>query len=388
MTPDNSLIQQTYADYRSHFGGEPEVAAFAPGRIEVLGNHTDYNEGYVLSAAIDLGTCFLAARSPGSRCALYAPDVGEEDVFDAGSFSPSDTHRWANYIKGVIAGLRSHSAIGGLVGCFRSNLPIASGLSSSAALEISSALAIAHLFNAEIPPLELARIGQSAEHHFAGVRCGLLDQVTSLFGKQDELVMMDFRTLAIQTVPLGRDACFVVCNTGVKHTLVDSAYNERRAKCEEAATFFNSVLPRPIGALRDVTWAEWEQHSKAMDPDAARRSAHVIGENERVLKGMDLLRHGQLPEFGQLMFSSHASSREYFENSCAELDYIVEQASSLNGVLGARLSGGGFGGSALLLVHERSAADVSWKIADLYADRFGKHCEVRRVSASAGAHML
>lgn len=354
----------------------------------MLGNHTDYNEGYVLSAAIELGTCFLAARSSNSTCTLYAPDVDEEETFSADSISPSAAHPWANYIKGVFAELSSRSGTGGFTGCFRSNLPIASGLSSSAALEMSSALALARLFSIDVAPVELAGIGQSAEHNFAGVRCGLLDQITSLFGEDGHLVMTDFRSLDIRTVPLGSNVCFVVCNTGVKHTLVDSAYNERRSKCEDASAFFNSVLPRPIRALRDVTWSEWEQHRKTMEPATAHRSAHVIGENERVLEGMRLLDRGELPKFGRLMFDSHTSSREHFENSCVELDYIVEQAASLDDVLGARLSGGGFGGSALLLVRKESACVVSGKIADLYAGRFHRNCEVRRVSASAGARVL
>jgi len=200
--------------------------------------------------------------------------------------------------------------------------------------------------------------------------------------------MSDFRTLRVENVPLGEDACFLMCNTNAKHSLVSSKYNERRAKCEEAARFFASTLPHPVKALRDVTWEEWEKCSANMDPEAAKRAAHVIGENTRVLKGRELLNHGDLTGFGRLMFESHESSFANFENSCPELDFLVTAAKSIPGVLGARLSGGGFGGSAVVLLHPRDAAAASQALATAYQEEFGQSCDARVIKPSAGARIV
>jgi galactokinase len=357
--------------------------------VEVLGNHTDYNEGYVLSAAINFGTFFLAAPAPDAGCRLVAADVGEESRFNALSPAPVRDRFWANYVIGVLAGLRAHGAVRqGFHGMFMGDVPLGAGLSSSAALEISSALALSSLYGITVDKIELARIGQAAEHQFAGVKCGLLDQISSLFGRGDALVMSDFRTLDVKAVPMGHEACFLMCNTQAKHTLADGAYNERRAKCEEAAAFFAAALPHPVKALRDVSWAEWERLAPRMDPLAARRAAHPIGENERVLKGQALLAAGRLEEFGGLMFASHDSSRRYFENSCPELDFLVDTAARIPGVLGARLSGGGFGGSAVMLIRPRDAEVVSHALNQAYTRQFGHDCDIRVIAPSDGATLV
>jgi len=386
---DSHLLIKAARLFRSHFGRDHAVAAYAPGRVEVLGNHTDYNEGCVLSAAINLGTFFLAAPADGAICRLIAGDIMEEATFDAAAPVPSAASAWANYCKGVLAGLSGHGRSGGgFLGLFLGNLPLGAGLSSSAALEMSAAKALCALYGIALDPITLARIGQTAEHEFAGVKCGLLDQITSLFGREKMLVMSDFRSLAVENVPLGDGVCFLMCNTNAKHALVDGAYNERRRKCEEAARFFASVLKHPVTALRDVSWAEWQEHSGRMDPLAARRAAHPIGENERVLNGRELLRQGNLEAFGQLMFDSHRSSREHFENSCRELDFLVDTARKVPGVLGARLSGGGFGGSAVLLVHPRDAAVIGQAMTTAYRREFGHPCDIRVITPSAGARLV
>jgi galactokinase len=271
---------------------------------------------------------------------------------------------------------------------FLGDVPLGSGLSSSAALEISTGLALARLYGIAVDPLRLARIGQAAEHRFAGVRCGLLDQVSSLFGRKDCLVETDFRNLTVGSVPLGEDACFLMCNTHARHALVDGEYNERRAACEAAAAHFARVLPHPVRALRDVSWAEWESHRGGLDQTMARRAAHPIGENERVLRAARSLAAGDLAALGREMFASHESSRRYFENSCPELDAIVEAAQSIPGVLGARLSGGGFGGSAVVLVHPRDAESATAALDAAYARRFGKPCETRLIRPSDGARVV
>jgi galactokinase len=253
---------------------------------------------------------------------------------------------------------------------------------------MAATLALGSVLKVDLEPRDIARLGQTAEHEYAGVRCGLLDQITSLFGRESALVETDFRTLSVSTVPLAPDLEFLIANTAVKHNLVDSAYNERRAKCEEAARFFAGVLPHPVNALRDVSPAEWRAFAGQMDPVTARRSAHVVGEIDRVQRGAELLKRGKWREFGELMFESHESSRTQFENSCPELDHLVATAHSIPDVLGARLSGGGFGGSAVVLVSCSAAEAVAGQLVASYRQAFGHPCEVLSIRASEGARLL
>ena len=384
-----ALYQTASARFAETFGHPHTVAAYAPGRVEVLGNHTDYNEGFVLSAAINYGTFFLASPSQDARCRLLAADVVEEDGFEVSAPKPAEAHPWANYVKGVVAGLGARGQLDpGFNGLFLGDVPLGSGLSSSAALEMSAGLALCALYRLDVNSIDLARIGQWSEHEYVGAKVGLLDQISSLFAESNHLVMSDFRSLEISTLPLGKDACFLICNTNVKHHLVDSEYNERRANCEQAAAYFASVLAHEVTALRDVSMAEWHAHQANMDPLAAKRSAHVIGENERVLSGRELLEASDLEGFGRLMFESHESSRNRFENSCPELDSIVDSARRIPGVMGARLSGGGFGGSAVLLIHPRDAEMAAAAVAKAYERRYGTGCDVRTITPSAGARVV
>ena len=375
--------------FAEHFGQAHKIAAYAPGRVEVLGNHTDYNEGFVLSAAINFGTYFLVSPSDDTTCRLVAGDLMAGVTFDVNSPAPVTENTWANYVIGVLAGLQEHGETQtGFNGMFLGNIPLGAGLSSSAALEMCSGLALGKLYGIEVDALGMAKIGQKAEHQYAGVKCGLLDQVSSLFGRENSLVMTDFRSLEVQTLPMGDDVAFLMCNTKAKHALVDGEYNERREHCEAAAAYFKDVLAHPVDALRDVSWAEWEEHESKMEPLAAKRAAHPIGENERVLEGRKLLDAGDLVGFGKLMFASHDSSVSYFENSCAELDTIVNAAKATPGVLGARLSGGGFGGSVVALIHPRDAETVSHAINVVFEKAHGHPCDICVITPSVGAHMI
>lgn len=385
---NEKVFTELKAKFKKHFSCEHTVAAYAPGRFEVLGNHTDYNEGYVLSAAINFGTFFVAAPSEDSTCRLVAGDIMEEVSFDAASPARSDK-MWANYVIGVLAGLQKHGkTVKGFKGMFLGNIPLGAGLSSSAALEVTSGLALASLYSIKVDNLELAKIGQKAEHEYAGVKCGLLDQISSIFGKEKSFIMSDFRSLKVETISIGDDACFLMCNTKAKHALVDGEYNERRQKCEEAAEFFKEKLDHPVTALRDVSWAEWEKLSPAMEPVTAKRAAHPIGEDERVMEGKQILKNGDLDAFGKLMFQSHDSSVNYFENSCPELDTIVNAAKKIPGVMGARLSGGGFGGSVVVLLHPRDVEVVSKAINSVYKKTYGHPCDISVITPSAGAMVL
>lgn len=381
------LQQVLEKKFAETFGAEPAVVAHAPGRIEVLGNHTDYNEGYVLSAAIDCGTFFAASPRADGQVRLVAGDIMDGVEFPAAAPERTTEHMWSNYVKGCLAGLNARFGAPerGFDAMFLGNVPLGSGLSSSAALETSSVFAMARLRGADVPPLDAALIGQKAEHDFAGVKCGLLDQATSVFGKAGHLVMSDFREKTFKQVAFPEDVCFLMCNTNAKHALVDGAYNERRECCERAARFFAAALDHPVSALRDVSWDEWLAHRSQMPELDAKRSAHPIGEDGRVLAGVELLREGDVESFGRLMFESHDSSRNYFENSCPELDTVVDAAKAIPGVLGARLSGGGFGGSAVVLVRKRDAEAAAAAIRHAYAHRHGDRCDTRTAICSDGA---
>lgn len=376
-------------NYIEKFGREPETVSYAPGRVEILGNHTDYNEGYVLSAAINYGTFFAISPREDKEAHLVAGDIMEEVVFDVNNPQASKDCMWSNYVKGVLSGFNSiKPADKGFDAMFLGNIPLGSGLSSSAALEVAAGMAFSKFFNVDVDKLTLAKIGQKSEHEYAGVKCGLLDQVSSIYGKKDCLVWSDFRTFDIKNVEMGSNICFLMCNTNAKHALVDGAYNERRQKCEQAAAFFATVLDHPVAALRDVSWAEWMKHRHDMDALAAKRAAHPIGEDERVLTAIELLRNHDVEGFGKLMFESHDSSRNYFENSCPELDVLVDAAQELPGVLGARLSGGGFGGSVVVLVNPDDAESITTSLRNVYANKFGIRCDVRVIKCSDGASIV
>ncbi|MBR1609591.1 MAG: galactokinase [Kiritimatiellae bacterium] len=376
--------------FRALYGRAPTVVARAPGRVEVLGNHTDYNEGYVLSAAIDLGTCFAVAPREDGVARVTAGDVMRTVETSAAAPEKQPGESWSDYVLGCLAGLNARFGAPdrGFDAMFLGDIPLGSGLSSSAALECGAILALAKVRGVELPPLDVARMGQKAENEWAGVKCGLLDQASSVFGRENHLVMSDFRTCEFKPVAFPDDVLFLVCNTHARHALVDGAYNERRECCERAARFFAAALDHPVRALRDVSWNEWLAHRDDMDELAAKRSAHPIGEDERVLSGVELLRDGDVESFGRLMFESHESSREYFENSCPELDVVVEEASKVPGVFGARLSGGGFGGSAVALVRRRDAETAAAAISSAYARKCGSPCEVRALLCSDGARVV
>ncbi|MEG1552819.1 MAG: galactokinase [Kiritimatiellia bacterium] len=386
---NQEIYTQLIEKYKAHFGVAPTVVAYAPGRIEVLGNHTDYNEGYVFSAAINYGTFFAVAPNTEGHHRVVAGDLMHEVVFPLTDAKPVTKDTWANYVIGTVAGLSKIQPLpNGLNGMFLGNIPLGAGLSSSAALEMCTGKAVCRLYGIHVDTATLAKIGQAAEHHYAGCNCGLLDQLSSLCGADGKLVKTDFRTLTVETVDIGSDVCFLMCDPNAKHALVDGEYNARRKACEAAVIHFAQKLSHPVRALRDVTLAEWSAHKAELDPIVANRAAHPIGEDERVLEGATLLARGDVTAFGQLLFDSHESSRTKFENSCNEIDHVVAIAKSTKGVLGARISGGGFGGSAVVLVNSCDAAQAAKTIAQKYEEAYGKPCSVSRIQPSQGASIV
>jgi galactokinase len=365
-----SLHKQVVESFTQAFGRAPTVVARAPGRLEVLGNHTDYNEGFVISCAIDRATWFAAAPLPGREAIVRLAADGREARFHLDQLGTPVRGDWANYVKGIVVELqRRQLPVGGFQACLIGDVPLSAGMSSSAALEMATALALGALNQIVLPKPEWARIGQACENHYVGAKTGLLDQFTSLMGQADQLVYIDFRTLAVENVPVPPGAVFVVANSGVKHDLTIE-YNERRQRCEEAAAALARRYPG-VRTLRDVTNAQLDAAKADMDIMAWRRAKHIVGENERVHAGRRALAAGDLAAFGQLLRASHLSSISYFENSCPELDILVASGQALPGCYGARLSGGGFGGISIHLVARDQAESYCQRLATAWHSRTG-----------------
>ena len=392
---NQAVYDELVAKYEKMYGKKPDIVAYAPGRIEVLGNHTDYNEGYVFSAAIDKGTFFAVAPSADDTVEIFATDIGAAGEVWKGKLADvkkvEQGATWANYPLGTFAWLFAGDATKaqkGFKAVFGGNIPLGAGLSSSAALEMATALALQKIYGTSFDKTELAKIGQKAEHTFAGCPCGLLDQASSMYGQDGALVKSDFRFNTFESVSMGPKVAFMMVKSNAKHALVDGAYASRRQACEDAAKYFASVLRKQVTHLRDVTMAEWVLYRGGLSETTAKRAVHPIGEDERVLQGAALLEKGDLKGFGGLMYDSHESSRNWFENSCEELDTIVDAAKAIPEVYGARLSGGGFGGSCCLLVDPTAADKIAAAITKEYKAKHGDEPVCSLIKPSQGAHLV
>jgi len=340
--------------------------SYAPGRVELLGNHTDYNEGVVLSAAIDRGVTLTGDRTGSSRISLCDPKFGLTYEADTTALAPNKEHEWSNYLLGVVDVFqKSGIAVGGFSAEIQSNLPLGAGLSSSAALEVSTAVLLQKLFGLTLDRLQIAKLCRRAENEFVGVNCGLLDQASSAFGKAGHAIFLDCRAETVETIPFPKGVELLITQCGVPHRLSGGEYNER---------------------LRDVTSAQLEAGKAALPELSYRRAAHVVGENERVMAGIESLRNGDVKHFGALMFASHESSRHHFENSAPELDALVEIAHGLPGVLGSRLTGGGFGGATVTLLEREHAAAIKEALVAQYHAQTGNTAIAHLCEIADGAH--
>ena len=357
------------------------IVSRAPGRVELLGNHTDYNEGVVLSAAINYAVTTRGETLAERRAVVSSSFSSELIEAPLDALAPLEGNSsWANYVLGVAAILREEGyGLGGFNMQVESDLPAGAGLSSSAALEVATAKLLTKLYSLEIDPLQLAKICRRAENDFVGVQCGLLDQVSSVFGRRGHAVYLDCRSERVENIPLPEDSALLVFRCGVEHRLVGGEYNERREQCFAAARAMG------VQALRDVTSAELERARGRLDPVVYRRAAHIVGEDERVFAGITALRSGDGPAFGKLMFESHASSRTNFENSAPELDILVEIAHGQPGVYGSRLTGGGFGGATISLVKRADAEAIARDLAEKYTARTGNHGQAYLCESTDGA---
>jgi galactokinase len=371
--------------FRAAFSRDPEFIARAPGRIEVIGNHTDYNGGTVLGAAIDRCTWVgLARRKDGVRRFASDGRPGLVELASENMERLSGAQSWANYPLGVLVVLQDAGI--GIPGGFdymaASNVPLGAGLSSSAAIELSSCLVFLEAVGKSVPREELVALGRRAENEFVGVPCGILDQGVSGFGRRDRLVFIDCRGPRFDTVPLPPGSNFWIFNTHTKHALIDGLYAARHAECMEAA----KVIGVPL--LVDATPAMLAAAETRLSRTAFKRAHHVLDEIARVGQAVTALRAGDLAAVGKLLFASHRSSRTWFENSCVELDFLVDALEVETGVFGARLTGGGFGGAAMALTSDAFGQQNVDRISEAYLARFGSKPEIVHARTDDGAALV
>ena len=358
-----------------------EAISFAPGRVELLGNHTDYNQGLVLSAAIHLGVTVRARKDSSNLITVSSATNGRRAEIDISSIARLHTESWANYPLGVIETLRQTGfPLGGTKIDIDSDLPLGAGLSSSAALEVATAFALRELYQLPLDPMQIAKLCQRAENEFVGVQCGLLDQASSVFGQAGKAILLDFRSVTAEPIGLPSEVAILLLASGIPHALTGGEYNERREQCARAAALLG------VTALRETTTAAVQ--AAKMDPVVQRRALHITGENERVSRGIKALRRDDPETFGQLMFESHRSSRDNFENSTPALDCLVEIAEQTSGVYGSRLTGGGFGGSTVSLVSRAQADQIKESMVEQYFERMGIRSSSMLTLPSQGAVIL
>jgi len=360
----------------------------APGRVNLIGEHTDYAEGFVMPAAIDFAT--LAAISPRTdgQVVIYSENFAEERVFDAAALPTKASGHWSDYPLGVLAVLAGEGyAIPALSLSLWGDVPLGSGLSSSASVEVATALAVTGLLGVSIPGPKLARLCQRAENEFVGANCGIMDQFISANGAEDHALLLDCRDLSFRLAPIPAHVALVIANTMVKHSVAGAGYTTRRAEVEEACRILATHRPE-IRFLRDATVADLEAWGHEIPPNALKRARHVITENLRTVGAADALLREDLPELGKLMHEAHISYSQDFEGSCVEADTMVDLAQDLPGLIGARLTGGGFGGCTINLVEKDSAAAFAQTLKERYRQATGIDAEIFICHASAGAHRV
>ena len=369
--------------FKAAYGSNPEIIVAAPGRVNLIGEHTDYNEGFVLPAAIDRHVVLAASSRKDWTVQINALDFEERTEFSLDNLQRQTQIKWGNYQRGVAWALQSEGyALTGLNAVLTSDVPIGSGLSSSAAIELATCTAFQTLSHLQLDGVRRALICQKAENEFVGMRCGIMDQYIISLGQRNHALLIDCRDLSYTLVPLAPEANLVICDTRKRRGLVDSEYNTRRSECEQGAAFFG------VRALRDVTLAMFANREVKLDQTVRRRCRHIIYENQRVLDAVQALQTGDLVWFGGLMKESHVSLRDDYQVSCRELDTMVEIAWRQPGVLGARMTGAGFGGCTVNLVQNGYIAGFLQQVAREYQDATCLQPDIYVCTAEEGAHLI
>jgi len=377
-----TLLEQVTAEFERRYGEAPAIVVRAPGRVNLIGEHTDYNDGFVLPMAIDRAV-WIALRPSGSvRVIARSLDFDETIEFSLEAFGRGGP-AWGGYLKGVAWSLQEagHRLLA-WEGIVAGDVPIGAGLSSSAALELAAARGFAAVSDLPWDPAAMARIAQRAENEWVGVRCGIMDQMVSAAGREGHALLIDCRSLETQAVPLPPGMTVVVMDTATRRGLLDSAYNQRREQCEAAARFFG------VPALRDVTARSLAAKGLGLEETTLRRARHVVSENARTLQAADAMRRGDAEALGRLMSASHVSLRDDFEVSSRELDLMVECALRQEGCLGARMTGAGFGGCAVALVQAEASSAFVNKVTSDYRQATGLEPRVCVCQATDGAEVV
>jgi len=375
------------AIHQTRFHAEPAIFA-APGRVNLIGEHTDYAEGFVMPAAIDFAT--LAGISPRTdgKIVIYSENYGEERIFDASALPTKGSKHWSDYPMGVVVILAGEGLrVPGFSLSLWGDVPLGSGLSSSAALEVATALAVISLAEVSFPGPILARLCQRAENEFVGANCGIMDQFISANGAEDHALLLDCRDLSFKLAPIPANVALVIANTMVKHSVAGGEYTSRRAQVEEAAAVIGRHRPE-VRFLRDATVEDLAKWGSEMSPDAVKRARHVITECTRTVAACDALMRHDLAELGRLMAEAHTSYSKDFEGSCVEADAMVALAQDLPGLIGARLTGGGFGGCTINLVEREHATEFTEALGARYAAEIGIVPQIMVCHASNGARRL
>ena len=366
-----------------------DLIAQAPGRINIIGEHTDYNEGYVLPAAIDKKTIsWLKKNNTPSSVRLSAENLKERFEFDLFDFNPTQ-NGWANYLMGVVSELQKLGAqLAGFDCAFEGNVPIGGGMSSSASLECSLAIGLNELFSLGLNDWQLIKACQMAEHHFVGIKCGIMDQFASVMGKKDKVILLDCRSLEYKYFPFELENYqLLLLNTNAAHSLASSEYNHRRADCEEGVQLLQKKLPQ-IQSLRDVQIEHLDVYSDHLPERIFRRCKHILLENERVLSAGEALVQKDFHQLGKLMYQSHFSLKNDYEVSCPELDFLVDQTIDKACILGSRMMGGGFGGCTISIIEKKSTDSFVESIHQKYKEQFGLDLTPFTVSIENGAKIV
>ncbi len=377
-----------HSHYVAHFGHAPQLIVRAPGRVNLIGEHTDYNDGFVLPAAIDRATFIAASPRTDRRVRVFAADLNESDEFAIDQIERSGLRPWSNYIRGMVRALQAAGhVIDGADMVVASSVPRGAGLSSSAALEVATGYVFQLFYGLNILGEELALMAQATENTFVGVNCGIMDQFIVTLGKANHALLIDCRDLNYQEVPMPTTASVVICDSHIERSLAASAYNQRRAECEQAVELLKPFLPG-IKALRDVSSAQLAQYGHVLTPVVLQRARHVISENERVIASVQALSNGDIAEFGRLMNASHASLRDDYAVSIPEMDALVAAAQRVSGCHGSRLTGAGFGGCTVSLVANDAVEHFRHEVAAAYLASTGKSATIYVTNAADGVSRI
>ncbi len=367
-----------------------EIIIKAPGRINLIGEHTDYNDGFVLPAAVAQSIYFAIGKSGyATRCSLISLDFNERFDFDLTDMSPLSAASWQNYVMGVAAELiKDNRELSGFNLVFSGDVPQGSGMSSSAALECGTCYGLNELFGLGLSRIEMAKLSQMAEHHYAGVQCGIMDQFASLMGKQDYALLLDCRSLEYKYFPVGlKEHRLLLLNSNVAHSLADSEYNIRRQQCQQGVKVLQTYFDN-ITALRDVSMAQLEVVKEKLPIAVAKRCKYVIEENERVQRLAQALSESDLHVVGEILKEAHQAMRYEYEITCPEIDFMADYANSQPNVLGARMMGGGFGGCLLVLLEKGAEHELTADLDKVYHEKFGKNITPIDIELSEGVELL